>query len=74
MVAFLLGLGGMVMTVLTLSAAIEGWHGGPIGRWERAILLALGVLNIVQEPLWLSATILTVTVVVYTLLYLRRVR
>jgi len=73
-VAFLLGLGGMVMTVLTLSAAIEGWHGGPIGWWERAILLALGVLNIVQEPLWLSATILTVTVVVYTLLYLRRAR
>ncbi len=73
-VAFLLGLGGMVMTVLTLSAAIEGWHGGPIGWWERAILLALGVLNIVQEPLRLSATILTVTVVVYTLLYLRRVR
>jgi TRAP transporter 4TM/12TM fusion protein len=73
-VAFLLGLGGMVMTVLTLSAAIEGWHGGPIGWWERAILLALGVLNIVQEPLWLSATILTVTVAVYTLLYLRRVR
>jgi TRAP transporter 4TM/12TM fusion protein len=73
-VAFLLGLGGMVMTVLTLSAAIEGWHGGPIGLWERAILLALGVLNIVQEPLWLSATMLTVTVVVYTLLYLRRVR
>jgi TRAP-type uncharacterized transport system fused permease subunit len=50
-VAFLLGLGGMVMTVLTLSAAIEGWHGGPIGWWERAILLVLGVLNIVQEPL-----------------------
>jgi TRAP transporter 4TM/12TM fusion protein len=71
-IAFLLGLGGMVMTVLTLSAAIEGWHGGPIGWWERAILLALGVLNIVQEPLWFSATILTVTVVVYTLLYLRR--
>jgi len=73
-ITFLLGLGGMVMTVLTLSAAIEGWHGGPIGRWERAILLALGVLNIVQEPLWFSATILTVTVVVYTLLYLRRAR
>ena len=73
-IAFLLGLGGMVMTVLTLSAAIEGWHGGPIGWWERAILLALGVLNIVQEPLWFSATILTVTVVVYTLLYLRRAR
>jgi TRAP transporter 4TM/12TM fusion protein len=73
-VAFLLGLGGMVMTVLTLSAAIEGWHGGPIGWWERAILLVLGVLNIVQEPLWFSATMLTVTVVVYTLLYLRRVR
>jgi TRAP transporter 4TM/12TM fusion protein len=71
-IAFLLGLGGMVMTVLTLSAAIEGWHGGPIGWWERVILLALGVLNIVQEPLWFSATILTVTVVVYTLLYLRR--
>ena len=73
-IAFLLGLGGMVMTVLTLSAAIEGWHGGPIGWWERAILLALGVLNIVQKPLWFSATILTVTVVVYTLLYLRRAR
>jgi TRAP transporter 4TM/12TM fusion protein len=73
-VAFLLGLGGMVMTVLTLSAAIEGWHGGPIGRWERAVLLVLGVLNIVQEPLWFSATMLTVTVVVYTLLYVRRVR
>ena len=73
-IAFLLGLGGMVMTVLTLSAAIEGWHGGPIEWWERAILLALGVLNIVQEPLWFSATILTVTVVVYTLLYLRRAR
>jgi TRAP transporter 4TM/12TM fusion protein len=73
-VAFLLGLGGMVMTVLTLSAAIEGWHGGPIGWWERAILLVLGVLNIVQEPLWFSATMLTVTVVVYTLLYVRRVR
>lgn len=73
-IAFLLGLGGMVMTVLTLSAAIEGWHGGPIGWWERAILLALGVLNIVQKPLWFSATILTVTVIVYTLLYLRRAR
>jgi len=73
-ITFLLGLGGMVMTVFTLSSAIEGWHGGPIGRWERAILLALGVLNIVQEPLWFSATILTVTVVVYTLLYLRRAR
>ncbi|MFZ8793509.1 MAG: TRAP transporter permease [Acidilobaceae archaeon] len=73
-VAFLLGLGGMVMTVLTLSAAIEGWHGGPIGWWERAILLVLGVLNIVQEPLWFSATMLTVTVVVYTLLYVRRIR
>lgn len=73
-VTFLLGLGGMVMTVLTLSSAIEGWHGGPIEWWERAILLALGVLNIVQEPLWLSATTLTVTVVVYTLLYLRRAR
>jgi TRAP transporter 4TM/12TM fusion protein len=73
-ITFLLGLGGMVMTVLTLSSAIEGWHGGPIGWWERAILLAFGVLNIVQEPLWFSATILTVTVVVYTLLYLRRAR
>ena len=73
-IAFLLGLGGMVMTVLTLSSAIEGWHGGPIEWWERAILLALGVLNIVQEPLWLSATTLTVTVAVYTLLYLRRAR
>jgi len=73
-ITFLLGLGGMVMTVLTLSSAIEGWHGGPIEWWERAILLALGVLNIVQEPLWLSATILTVTVAVYTLLYLRRAR
>jgi TRAP-type uncharacterized transport system fused permease subunit len=71
-ITFLLGLGGTVMTVLTLSSAIEGWHGGPIEWWERAILLALGVLNIVQEPLWLSATILTVTVAVYTLLYLRR--
>jgi len=73
-ITFLLGLGGMVITVLTLSAAIEGWHGGPIGWLERAILLALGVLNIVQKPLWFSATILTVTVVVYTLLYLRRAR
>jgi TRAP transporter 4TM/12TM fusion protein len=73
-ITFLLGLGGMVMTVLTLSSAIEGWHGGPIGWSERAILLALGVLNIVQKPLWFSATILTVTVVVYTLLYLRRAR
>ena len=73
-ITFLLGLGGMVITVLTLSAAIEGWHGGPIEWWERAILLALGVLNILQEPLWLSATTLTVTVAVYTLLYLRRAR
>ncbi len=72
--AFILGLGGMVMTVLTISAAIEGWHGGPIGWWERILLLALGISNIVQEPLWLSLIILIVTVIVYTTLYLRRAR
>jgi TRAP transporter, 4TM/12TM fusion protein len=72
LISFLIGLGGAVMTILSLSAAIEGWHGGPIGLWERLILLVLGALNILQEPLWLSTLILVISITIYTILFLRR--
>jgi len=69
---FMLGVAGALMTILALSAAIEGWHGGPISLWERLVLLIIGVLNIIQEPYWLSAAILVVSVTIYVAIYARR--
>jgi len=40
--------------------------------WERLVLLIIGVLNIIQEPYWLSATILVVSVAIYVAIYARR--
>lgn len=65
LVKFLLGLGGALATIVTLSTAIEGWLEGPLRLKERAVLFTLGVLNIIQEPLWLSATILALTIIAY---------
>ncbi|MEM4739443.1 MAG: hypothetical protein QXE99_07325, partial [Acidilobaceae archaeon] len=52
-----------------LSSGIEGWLGGPIGYTERALLVILGLINIIQNPLWLSALILTLTLAIYTIIY-----
>jgi len=71
-VVFMLGVAGALMTILALSAAIEGWHGGPISLWERLVLLIIGVLNIIQEPYWLSVAILVVSVAIYVAIYARR--
>ncbi|MEM0366413.1 MAG: TRAP transporter fused permease subunit [Acidilobaceae archaeon] len=69
-IAFLiLGVGGAIATILTLSSGIEGWLGGPIGYTERALLVILGLINIIQNPLWLSALILTLTLAIYTIVY-----
>ncbi len=71
---FALGFAGAVLTIIGLSSGIEGWLGGSIGLSERFLLVMLALLNIVQNPLNLSATIIILTTAVYTFIYLRNSR
>ncbi|MDM7275331.1 MAG: TRAP transporter fused permease subunit [Thermoprotei archaeon] len=71
---FALGFAGAALTIIGLSSGIEGWLGGNLGPGERVLLVMLALLNIVQNPLDLSATIATLTIIAYTLIYLRNSR
>ncbi|MCX8196117.1 MAG: TRAP transporter fused permease subunit [Acidilobaceae archaeon] len=68
-IAFTLGIASGIATIITLSAGIEGWLGGKLMREERLILIAFGLLNLVQRPLEISFLIVMLTFATYVMLY-----
>ncbi|PUA33421.1 MAG: hypothetical protein B7O98_03080 [Zestosphaera tikiterensis] len=58
------GVFNTVLTILLLSSGIIGWHGGPIGKPQRILLIALALLNLTPYDIITVAALLT-----YILLY-----
>ncbi len=53
-----------VLTIFLLSSGVVGWHGGPIKKTQRVLLITLGLLNLTPYDVITLATFLT-----YVLLY-----
>ncbi|MEM2021088.1 MAG: TRAP transporter fused permease subunit, partial [Zestosphaera sp.] len=63
------GLTNTILSILMLSAGVEGWHGTRIGITQRVALIVLGILNLTPYVI-----ITPLLVAVYVLLYLYNVR
>ncbi|MEN2999069.1 MAG: TRAP transporter large permease subunit, partial [Acidilobaceae archaeon] len=67
--AFALGVASGIITIVTLSAGIEGWLGGRLTNAERAVLVIFAILNLMQEPLVVSFLLAVITFAAYVILY-----